>query len=79
MAGDAIVTQLWRRRCLMLQDAKFLVFNHAKLPEIEYISPVYSNALCNNIFVRIWIFPSTSFKKTSIGTGRTLRTICAWL
>jgi len=25
--------------------------------------PVYSSALCNNIFVRIWIFLSTSFEK----------------
>ena len=41
----------------------FLVFNHAKLPEIEYESPVYSSALCNNIFIRICIFVSTLFEK----------------
>jgi len=35
--------------------------------------------LCNNIFVQIWIFLSTSLKKTNIGTVWTLRSICAWL
>jgi len=58
---------------------KFLVFNHAKLPKIEYKSRVISSALCNNRFVRIWIFRSTSFEKTNIETVWTLRTICAWL
>jgi len=80
MAGDAIVTFkcLWRNYGDVVwcyRTRKFLVFNHAKLPEIEYESPVYSNALCNNIFVRIWIFLSTSLKKTNIGTLWTPRTI----
>jgi len=34
----------------------------AKLPETVYKSPSYSSALCNNIFVWIWIFLSASFK-----------------
>jgi len=42
------------------------MFNHAKLPKIEYKSRVYSSALCNNIFVRIWIFLSTSFEKKQV-------------
>ena len=44
------------------------MFNHAKLGEIEYKSPVHSSALCNNIlvFVRILIFLSTSFKKKQV-------------
>ena len=41
----------------------FLVFNHAKVPEIEYKSPVYYNGLCNNTFRRIWILLSTSVEK----------------
>jgi len=41
---------------------KFLVSNHAKLPEIEYKSLVDSNALCKNIFLRIWIFFSIHLK-----------------
>ena len=40
-----------------------MVFNYAKLPEIEYKSPAYSNALCDNIFVRIWDFPHYFIKK----------------
>jgi len=39
------------------------MFNHAKLPEIKYKIPVYYNVLCNNIFVRTWIFLCTSFGK----------------
>ena len=46
----------------MLQNTNFLVFNNVKLPEIEYKSPVCSNALCVNISVRIWIILSTSFE-----------------
>jgi len=42
---------------------KFLVFNHAKLPETEYKNTNDSSALCNNIFVQIWIFLSTSLAK----------------
>ena len=57
----------------------FMVFNYEKLPKIQYKSLVYSGALYNNLFVRIWIFLSTSFKKTGIGTVCTPRTICAWL
>jgi len=53
------------------------VFNQAKLPEIVYKSPVYSSALCNNLFERIWIFLDFIWK-TSIGTIWTPRTICAW-
>ena len=66
MASDAIVTVkcLWRRCCSVLQNKTFLAFNHAKLPEIEYKSPVYSSTVCNNIiFVRNWIFLSISLKK----------------
>jgi len=49
--GDVVV---WCYR-----TRKFLVFNHAELLEIECKSPVHSNALGNNIFVRMWIFLST--------------------
>jgi len=41
----------------------FLVFNHAKLPEINYENPVYSCAFCNNKFALIRIFLCTSFEK----------------
>jgi len=40
----------------------FLVFNHAKLPKIEYKSPVYSRAFCNDIIGLIWILLVTSFE-----------------
>jgi len=41
----------------------FLVINRAKLPEIVYKNPVFCSAFCNNIFVRISIFLTTSFEK----------------
>jgi len=74
MALDAVVSTLLRLivygaiMARLLFDAteverKFLVFKHAKLPEVECKSPVYSNALYNNIFGSIWIFLSTSFEK----------------
>jgi len=71
MAGDAILSALWRltfydaviTRSLFDVVRKFLVFNHAKLQENEYKSLVNSSALYNNIFVQIWIFVSTSFGK----------------
>jgi len=50
IAGDAIVTFkcLWRNNGDVVvwcynNTQKFLVFNHAKLPKIEYKSPVYSS------------------------------------
>jgi len=47
----------------MLYNSKFPVLSHAKLPKNWYRIPFYSNALYNNVFVRIWIFLSTSFDK----------------
>jgi len=41
----------------------FPVLKQAKLQEIVYEDPVYSSALGNNIFLRIWIFLSTSFEE----------------
>jgi len=75
------MVRLWRRCCLMLQNLNVSGVNYAKLPEIEYKSPVYSKSsvLCNNIFVRIWIFFSISFKLKSIWTVWILWTIFAWL
>jgi len=48
----------------MPQNTKnFQLLKHAKLSEIEYKTPVYSNVLCSNMFVRIWIFLSNLFEK----------------
>jgi len=46
---------------LSFDGTEFKVFD-VKLPEIEYRSLVYSSALSNNVFMRIWIFLSTSFE-----------------
>jgi len=63
MTGDAILSALWRLNVYdvnmtrLLFDAtelgKFLLFNHAKLPEIEYKSFVYFSALCNNTILQM--------------------------
>ena len=74
MAGDAIVSALWRLNVYgaIMHSLLFFSFielecfwwsNHAKLFEIVYKKPAYSSALSNNIYVRIWIFLSTSFEK----------------
>jgi len=55
--------QLWQACCLMLQNSKVYGVQPCEVPEVEYKSPVYSSALCNNIFMRIWIFLSTSLKR----------------
>jgi len=72
IAGDAIVSIFWHKtfKCLWRNygeivasfyiTRKFLVIKYVKLPETVHKSPVY--ALCNNIFVRIWIFFSISFE-----------------
>jgi len=87
MAVDAVVSTLLRLIVYGAIMAKFLfdateverkflvfkVFKHAKLPEVECKSPVYSNALYNNIFGSIRIFLSTSFEKQA-----SPRTMCAW-
>jgi len=57
-----------------------MVFNYAKLPEIEYKSPAYSNALCDNIFVRIWDFPHYFIKKQISKPFEPLRQFsCLWV
>jgi len=56
MVIDAIVSALWRFKCLWgiygevfvwwYRTRAFVVFNQAKLPEIVYKSPVDSSAHC---------------------------------
>jgi len=47
----------------MLQNSKISGVQPCKFARNWVQNPVYSSALCNNIFVRIWIFLSTSFEK----------------
>ena len=75
MVGDAIVSALWRFKCLWgncgesfvwcYRTRTFLVFKQAKLPEIVYKSPVDSSALYQQYIFANMDFPlyCTSFKK----------------
>ena len=68
MAGDVILSSLWRlnvcgtittRLLLDATELESLLFNHAKLTEIEYKRPV--SILVPVATTWIWIFLSTSF------------------
>jgi len=72
MAGDAIVSALWRLNVYGTIKARFLFdamlfkvscAQPCKIAKNLVQIPFYSNALYNNVFVRIWIFLSTSFDK----------------
>jgi len=84
MTVDVIVSALWRLNVYDTVMARLLVDvtevksfccstmqNYLKLS--TKVPCIYFSALCNNIFLQIWIFLATSFEK-NIGTIWTVET-----
>jgi len=81
MAGDAIASALWRlnvygaimaRRYFDAAELKFVVFNHAKLPEVEYKSLLSSSDLAT-AYLRESGFSSLLIWKTSMNPSNSFR------